>query len=914
MSDFGARAPAHDEQRGPGATVLPSEALAPADSPAPRAPPGLWRVLGPACVTWAAVALAIALPGSWRVLVALGIAFGVIAITLLASGAPRAGRAFFGGGAVLAALLLVVGARVGVEEARRVAQSIEAALSTGQPVDLRVRLSDFPTLEAERGSSDRSHLAPGDETWPAPNPPEQPPTSRASSTVQVSGWVPAVLVGEANPTRVVLWMQRTEVQVAGADSKAGNDDDAVTDRWAPGTELQVTGVPVALEPTSGAAYGIRAEKLMPVAPAPAQAQIAASLRSDLRDTASQIPGAPLVPGFAVGDTALVTDELDTQMRASSLTHLVAVSGANCALVTSSAIWALSWLGCGRRVRAVAAAAALCLFVLVVGPDASVQRAAIMGAVLLASSYGGKRSVALPALGIAIVVLLILDPWQAWHPGFALSVVATGGIVLCAPAFTEALQRWGKVPVWIALPVAVAAAAQFACGPLLLLLQDGLPAAGLLANVLAGPAAPAGTALGLAALIAGPISGGLAQVLVVAASLPARWVEETARVTASLPGARWDWLTGVPGALLLAAVQAAALLAWLLATGRLTAHGTRVRRPWLPSTRGSRTLRTWVAALIGISAGVFIGPTLVAPTIERAGVPTNWRIVACDVGQGDAILLRGPNARPGEAILVDTGDDETLLRDCLELFGVRRISLLVLTHDDRDHVGAIAAAAPMTDAAVVAPASSSQASTGSGQDPDRPLLTQLDEFGIPWQIGGSSGPGSHGDAGTVVSRGENAGVAWQLLAPDPLVAPATTNDASLVMRADVGELSVLLLGDTGEESQSQFLSAVRDTGSEALLQADVVKVAHHGSRDQHDQIYEMVGASIGLISVGNDNGYGHPNSDTLTALFRAGTRVLRTDELGSIALSEAGEIAGSATPDIWVQRDRTEAQTGDAAIG
>src|SRR5699024_10285568 len=132
-----------------------------------------------------------------------------------------------------------------------------------------------------------------------------------------------------------------------------------------------------------------------------------------------------------------------------------------------------------------------------------------------------------------------------------------------------------------------------------------------------------------------------------------------------------------------------------------------------------------AILWGAVAGVFIGPTLVAPSVERAGVPTDWRIVACDVGQGDATLLRGPNARPGEAMLVDTGDDETLLRDCLRLFGVRRIPLLVLTHDDRDHVGAIAAAAPVTEAAIVAPASSSQVEAGQGQAPDRPLLTQLD---------------------------------------------------------------------------------------------------------------------------------------------------------------------------------------------
>ncbi|WP_083879295.1 ComEC/Rec2 family competence protein [Leucobacter salsicius] len=559
-----------------------------------------------------------------------------------------------------------------------------------------------------------------------------------------------------------------------------------------------------------------------------------------------------------------------------------VSGANCALVTSAAIWALSWLGCGRRLRVVAAALALLLFVLVVGPDASVQRAAIMGAVLLASSYGGKRSVALPALGLAIAVLLIIDPWQAWHPGFALSVAATGGIILCTPALSEALRRLGGIPRWIALPIAVAAAAQLACGPLLLLLQDGLPAAGVLANVLAGPAAPAGTALGLAALVAGPVSYPLAHALVAAASLPARWVEATARVASELPGARWDWLPGVPGALLLLATQTLAVAAWMLATGRITRSGTRVRTPWRPDTLGPRGLRVGVAVLAGCAAGVFVGPTLVAPTVQRAGVPADWRVIACDVGQGDAILLRGPTAGAGEAMLIDTGDDETLLRACLRTFGVTRITLLVLTHDDRDHVGALAAAAPLADAALVAPATIEDA--GPGRDVTR----QLERAEVPWQEGGS------GDVGAT------AGVDWVLLAPDRRVAPATSNGASLVMHANAGDVTALMLADTGEPEQAQLASVV----SVQQLAADVVKVAHHGSRDQQLGFYDHVRAELGLVSVGAENGYGHPARDTLQALMIAGTTTLRTDQAGSIAVlgRDGGENGGGALR-VWAQRGR-----------
>ncbi|MHA3724150.1 ComEC/Rec2 family competence protein [Leucobacter sp. HY1910] len=570
-----------------------------------------------------------------------------------------------------------------------------------------------------------------------------------------------------------------------------------------------------------------------------------------------------------------------------------VSGANCALVTSGAIWALSWLGAGRRLRAVAAGVALAGFVVVVGPDASVQRAAIMGAVLLASNFGGNRATALPALGIAIAVLLVLDPWQAWHPGFALSVVATGGIILCAPAFTEALRRVARIPAWVALPFAVAAAAQLACGPLLLLLQDGIPAAGLLANVLAGPAAPAGTALGLLALLAAPVSGAAAHTLVWLASLPARWVEETARITAGLPGARWEWVTGVPGALLLTAAEVLAIVAWLLASGRLTRHETRVRRPWEPDIPGPRVLRTWVSVLAGCAAGVFVGPTLVAPAVEQAGTPADWVVVACDVGQGDALLLRGPDARPGEAVLVDTGDDDKLLRDCLRLFGVTRIALLVLTHDHLDHTGALDAVAAITETALIGPAARNSEAPADHAAAS-PLHVRLAARGVPTGVTGAGAVGSH------------AGVDWFMLAPDPLLTPASANDSSLVMRAEMGERSVLLLGDTGEESQAMLANAMRRAGNETLLQADTVKVAHHGSRDQREGIYKTVGATLALVSSGAGNSYGHPAPGTLSALASAGTRVLRTDELGSIAVL-AGERPGAGThpdpalPRIWASR-------------
>ncbi|MFV0433078.1 MAG: ComEC/Rec2 family competence protein [Leucobacter sp.] len=551
-----------------------------------------------------------------------------------------------------------------------------------------------------------------------------------------------------------------------------------------------------------------------------------------------------------------------------------ISGSNCALTTGAVMWAAGWLGIGRRGRIVLAAAALGAFVFIVGPDASVQRAAVMAAVVLVSGFGGKRAVALPALGAAMIVLLLADPWQALQPGFALSVAATAGILLLVPGIERGILRAlpFRAPRWVVLPVAVAIAAQFACGPLLLFVQPGIPAVGVLANVLAAPAAPLGTGIGLLAMLMLPISGTVGGAAVVLASLPARWVAGIAQVTSALPFAHWPWPEGWGGAVLLAVVEAAVVCAWLLTTRRIALGNDRFagRVPWRGRRHLSTRGRTVVAVLLCAAAGFFAGPTVIAPAIGRIGTPSDWRVAACDVGQGDAILLRDP-ADPDRVMLTDTGDDPALLTACLERFGVRRIALLVLTHDDRDHVGALPAVADMTDAALVAPDNREDGA-------HRPVMEQLGAAGIPSRIG---------TAGTVGSTGS---LRWEVLAPSPEAVPPDANAASVVMRVRSGDVTVLMLADTGEDEQRALRLGGEDLG------ADIVKIAHHGSRDQDPELPEAAAAELAIVSVGADNGYGHPTAETLDSFAAVGSLPLRTDAHGSIAVSGApGELR------VWTER-------------
>ncbi|OUD85747.1 ComEC family competence protein [Clavibacter michiganensis subsp. michiganensis] len=252
-------------------------------------------------------------------------------------------------------------------------------------------------------------------------------------------------------------------------------------------------------------------------------------------------GAELLPGLAIGDVSAVTPALAQTMKDSSLTHLTAVSGANCAVIVGLVLALAAAAGLRRPARAVAALAALGAFVILVTPQPSVLRAAVMAAVLIVSTASGRPSRGLPALAVAVVVLLTGDPWLARDLGFALSVLATAGLLVLAPPLADRLSR--RMPRRLAEALAIPVAAQVACQPVLLVLQPGLPVHGVLANVLAEPAAAPATIGGLVACVVLPVwpsAGGLVLRL---AWLPASWIAAVASVMSRLPAGRVPWASG-----------------------------------------------------------------------------------------------------------------------------------------------------------------------------------------------------------------------------------------------------------------------------------------------------------------------------------------------------------------------------------
>ena len=572
---------------------------------------------------------------------------------------------------------------------------------------------------------------------------------------------------------------------------------------------------------------------------PWQLDWANGLRERFLASATALPGdgGDLLAGLAIGDTSAVGAELDAAMKASSLTHLTAVSGANCAVVIGLVMLAGAALGVPRGVRIGASGVVLVAFVVLVTPEPSVLRAAVMAALVLAALASGRPLQGLPILSLAAVGLLVADPWLARSFGFVLSVLATAGLLLFASPIARALERW--LPHWLSLVIAVPLAAQLACQPVIIMLNASIPTYGVLANLLAEPAAPVATVVGLAACVALAIAPPAGELLCAVAWLPSAWIAAVAKLFAGAPFAQLPWPAELPGVLLAAAVSGLALLA--------------MRRRWA---------RAVLVALLVAYAGFGAGGRLA----EQWGRPADWQIAGCDIGQGDAFLLRSG----GETMLIDAGPEPALLRDCLSTLGIGRLDLVVLTHWDLDHVGGIDAVVGRADRVLVGPAD---------QDASR-IVAQLLAAGAVVERAGE------GVAGTL------GALDWEVLWPPPrLPGVEPGNGASLTLRVDCvsGCLSALFLGDLGESAQERL---------PRVGHVDVVKVAHHGSSDQSERLYSGLGAAVGLIGVGADNGYGHPTDRLLDILGRAGTVPLRTDEHGLILVSP-GESEGAVS--VWTER-------------
>jgi competence protein ComEC len=561
---------------------------------------------------------------------------------------------------------------------------------------------------------------------------------------------------------------------------------------------------------------------------------AGRVRGSLRAAAAVLPDEErgLLPGLVDGDTAGLDPVLAERFRLAGLTHLVAVSGTNCSIVVGAALLVLRRLRARPWTCAVVGGLVLLMFVVVARPSPSVLRAALMGAIALACLTTGRPRAAVPTLSAAVLGLLVWNPQLAASASFAMSVLATAALLIIAPSWARAL-RAHHVPIGVAESVAVAAAAHLVTAPVVAALSGRVSVVAVPANVLAEPVVALVTVLGFAAAVVAPgwPAGGTA--LAWLAGWPCRWLVGVADFFGGLHGATVGWPGGATGGVLLAA-----LIAVLALAGR----------------------RAGIRRVLGAAAVTALVILLPVRAATSSWPPPGWVFVACDIGQGDALLLA---AGAGAAVEIDAGPDPVPVDRCLRDLGIDHIPLLVLTHDHLDHVGGLPG--------VIRGRRVDRLLTG-------PLADPVSGSAIVGRVAAQAHllvqtppVGTHVDIGAVRLDVLGPRTVFHGTRSDP-------NNSSLVLRAEVGGIRILLPGDAEIEAQQALLSAGTD------LRADVLKIPHHGSAYSDPAFLAAVHASVAVVSVGRHNDYGHPSPLTLARMARLGVPVLRTDRDGDIAVA------------------------------
>ncbi|BDE59961.1 DUF4131 domain-containing protein [Rhodococcus hoagii] len=582
-----------------------------------------------------------------------------------------------------------------------------------------------------------------------------------------------------------------------------------------------------------------------VAEPPAIQRWAGVVRDRLASAAgSALPSdqAGLLPGLVVGDTSALAQETKDEFTAAGLTHLTAVSGANVSIVLGAVLLVVRGVGLGPRTGALLAGIALVAFVVIARPSPSVLRAAAMGCVALLALVTGRRKQAIPALAASVVVLLALSPSLAVDFGFALSVFATAGLVVVSPALVARLRARGW-PRWLAEMCAVALAAFVVTAPLVAAMSGTVSIVSIVANVLVAPAVAPITVVGAATAVLAVVWLPAAALLVRVAGPPLWWLLEVADRAAAVPGGNLAVRNGLGGAVIVAVGIAVAVLA--------------ARHPW--------SRRMLLAVAVGVAA------VWVPTRFHQPGWPASgWALVACDVGQGDGLVLSAGGRR---AVVVDAGPEPGPMDRCLRRLGIDEIPLLVVTHLHADHYGGLDAVlhGRSVGAVAIGPASLPEGGfrfvSAAASRADVPLVRLA--------------------AGRQLTVGAVRITVLGPLLPEPRTPAAAedgANDASLVLMAETAAGRLLLTGDAEEDGQRALLR------SKIPLRADVLKVPHHGSRTTSPEFLDAVRPRVALVSVGADNTFGHPNPGILQRLAALGAVTVRTDRDGDVAVARSGSGA------------------------
>ncbi|MEI2607591.1 MAG: DNA internalization-related competence protein ComEC/Rec2 [Candidatus Promineifilaceae bacterium] len=578
------------------------------------------------------------------------------------------------------------------------------------------------------------------------------------------------------------------------------------------------------------------------------------------------PQASLLTGILLGNDNGLPPDLQDDFRTTGMSHVIAISGFNVMLLVGVLLKLLEPLA-GKQYAAALAFIGIAVYALLVGADASVVRATIMGGLYLFSSrFLGRTTMPLASLFVAGFLMTLLDPFTLQDVGFQLSFMATLGLMLYADRLSQWVQNRlshtlnEKATTWVMAllseAILVTLAAQILTLPLMMAYFGQLSLISLVANVLILPVQPAimtwgglATLIGLGLPAVGQVLGWVAWLLL-------------------------GYTIGVVRAL--ADVPAAAIPLTLSPTGALLIYAAILAATWWFSQEKDRRERLWQSVRHNLNQKLAVAGTTALALLTLIWGNTRadgyLHVQFFDVGQGDAIFIQTPT---GRQILVDGGLYPSVLNDHLGRqmpFWDQELDVVIATHPDADHVTGL-------------PGIWNHYTVGqlitNGTEGESPVFAALLQAAAASQT-----PIHQAIAGETVIIED--GVRLEVLHPGNSLTPDNENDASVAVRLVYGNFTLLLTGDAEVAGEQAML----DSGHN--LRALILKAGHHGSNTSSSAAFlAAVRPRIVIISAGQDNRYGHPHQEVLERVAQIGAVLLRTDELGTIEVLSDGQ-------EMWLQ--------------
>ena len=573
------------------------------------------------------------------------------------------------------------------------------------------------------------------------------------------------------------------------------------------------------------------------------------------------PQAALLSGILLGNEQGIPDDLAQDFQVTGMTHIIAISGFNIAIVAGILLVGSRYF-VAYRTGAWMAIFGVAIYTIFVGAEASVVRAAAMASfVILATQIMGRPIFFLATVFTAALFMTLINPQLLWDVGFQLSFAATLGLVIFVGPWNRKIETRLQVQISPTLirrltrltsdMFLVTATAILLTLPISLFHFGRFSVISPLSNLMILPAQPGVMLWGGLATILGSILPILGQIPAWIAWLFLSYTIGLVRFFANLP------ITTLPVSFPLAAV--ALTYSLILAFTWLSAQGKDVRDRILGGTWPGRIKR---AGFVTICIAAIL---LIFWFNQRPD--GKLHVVFFDVGQGDATFIQTPD---GNQILIDGGQYSSLLLDKLggEMpFWDKDMDILVATHPDRDHfLGLIDVINHYQVGTLI-----TNGEPGDSPDYDA-LLAGAEENQIPIH------PAL---AGEVIELDNE--VHLEILHPGPVLDPDLDNNNSVSMRLVYGDFSLLLTGDAEASAERKMLAAGRP------LQALIYKAGHHGANTSSSKLFlEAIRPQYIVISAGEGNQYGHPHDEMLERAEAVGAAVLRTDQQGTIEIISDGQ--------------------------